>query len=71
MAEKAYNINLKFDCWSSQCWFLGEDSPEAEARFMEARQQLPALAEKCRNPLQFSQRAAELFKNYGFDRVHK
>ena len=27
MAEKAYNINLKFDCWSSQCWFLGEDSP--------------------------------------------
>ena len=57
MAEKAYNINLKYDCWSSQCWFLGEDSPEAEARFMEARQ--------------FSQRAAELFKNYGFDRVHK
>lgn len=52
MVEKAYNINLKFDSWSSQCWFLGEDSPEAEQRFIEVRQQLPALAETCRNPLQ-------------------
>ena len=71
MVEKAYNIKLKFDSWSSQCWFLGEDSPEAEQRFIEVRQQLPALAETCRNPLQFSQRAAELFRQNGFDRVHK
>ena len=71
MAEKAYNLNLKYDCWSRQCWFLGEDTPEAEARFSEARKELPALAESCRNPLQFSLRAAELFKRYGFDRVHK
>ena len=71
MAEKAYNLNLKFDCWSSQCWFLGEDSPEAEEEFKLARKELPALAETCRNPLQFSQRAAELFKKHGFDRVHK
>ena|SRR5699024_5192042 len=71
MAEKAYNLNLKFDCWSSQCWFLGEDSPEAEARFKAAREKIPGVAEYCRNPLQFSARVAELFKSFGFDRVHK
>ena len=71
MAEKAYNLNLKFDCWSSQCWFLGEDSPEAEARFKVAREKIPGVAEYCRNPLQFSARVAELFKSFGFDRVHK
>lgn len=71
MVEKAYNLNLKFESWSSQCWFLGEDSPEAEARFLETRRELPELAKNCRTPQQFSQRAAELFKSRGFDRVHK
>ena len=47
---KGYMIHLKFDLWSSQSWFVGEDSPEAEARWAEARRQLPALAAECLNP---------------------
>lgn len=68
---KGYMIHLKFDLWSSQSWFVGEDSLEAEARWAEARRQLPALAAECLNPLQFSQRVVEHFKSFGFDRVHK
>ena len=68
---KAYLIHLQYDVWSSQCWFLGEDSPEAEQRWLEARKTLPQAVEGVTNPLQFSQKAAEHFKSYGFDRVHK
>ena len=33
--KKAYLIHLQYDVWSSQCWFLGEDSPEAALRTRE------------------------------------
>lgn len=69
--KKEYLLHLQYDVWSSQCWFLGDDSPEAEARWLEARKALPEIAETVSNPQLFSQMVAEHFKAYGFDRVHK
>lgn len=69
--QKEYLIQLKFDVWSANTWFVGEDTPEAEAKWQEARRTLAEVAETSSNPLQFSQRAAEHFKEYGFDRVHR
>ena len=69
--QKGYLIQQKFDVWSANTWFVGDDTPEAEAKWQEARRTLAEVAETSSNPLQFSQRAAEHFKEYGFDRVHR
>lgn len=69
--KKEYMLHLQFDVWSSQCWFIGEDSPETEAKWLEARRTLPELAESAANPQRFSQLVTERFKEFGFDRVHK
>jgi len=69
--KKEYLTHLKFDVWSANTWFIGEDSPEAEERWQQARRTLPQVAESCGNPLEFAGRAAEHFKSYGFDRVHR
>ena len=47
--KREYMLHLQFDVWSSQCWFIGEDSAEAEQKWLEARRTLPELAGSAAN----------------------
>lgn len=68
---KPYIINLKYGTWENQLWFQGQDSPEGQQLWEQAKKGLPAVAENCRTAGEYFSRAVEHFRNQGFSRIQR
>ncbi|MCH5323849.1 MAG: hypothetical protein J1E39_01425 [Eubacterium sp.] len=71
MKTKTYIINLKYGIWENQLWLVGEDSPEWEKKWDDAKAGLDELADNSRGSGEFFTKAIEHFGSYGFTRIQK
>lgn len=71
MKTKAYIINLKFGIWENQLWLVGEDSPECEKKWEDAKAALDDIAKVSRGSGEFFAKAIDHFDSYGFTRIQK
>lgn len=71
MNTKPYIINLKFGIWENQLWLEGEDSPEGEKNWENAKSGLKAVAEGCLTSGEYFTKATEYFESCGFPRIQR
>lgn len=71
VAEKNYIVDLAFDTWHNQTWFVAEDCGENDRKWQEALRSLDSVGDSCTNSNEFMEKAVEHFNSYGFERIRK
>ncbi len=68
---REYIINIEFENWSNQLWFMNEDTPEINEKWNNAIEKIDSLKESSNNALSFQQNVIEYLQSLGFIRIQK
>ena len=68
---KEYILNLKFENWSNQLWFMNDDTVEVEEKWRNAIKEIEKLNEYSLDAMEFQSKVIEYFKKLGFVRVQR
>lgn len=68
---KEYILNIKFETWQNQLWFIGEDTSETEEKWKKAINNIKVLEKSSEDEISFQSNVIEYFKKLGFIRIQK
>ena len=68
---KEYILNIKFENWQKQLWFINEDTIEANKKWNDALKKIDTLRNESNEPIEFQNKVIEYFKKLGFIRIQK
>lgn len=68
---EAYILNIKFENWQNQLWFMNEDTPEVREKWQKAIKEIDSLRKSSNDAMSFQNNVIEYFKNLGFIRIQK
>ena len=68
---EAYILNIKFENWQSQLWFMNENTPEVQEKWQEALKEIDSLRDNSENAMAFQNNVIDYLKKLGFIRIQK
>ena len=68
---EAYILNIEFENWQNQLWFMNEDTPEVREKWQETIKEIDSLRNSSDDAMSFQHNVIEHFKNLGFIRIQK
>lgn len=68
---KEYILNIKFENWQNQLWFMNEDTIEVKEKWNNELKEIDILKNESNEPIEFQNKIIEYFKKLGFIRIQK
>lgn len=68
---KEYILNIKYENWENQLWFMNEDNDETKEQWNNAIKNIELLKIDCKEPIEFQDKIIEYLKRIGFVRIQK
>lgn len=66
---KEYILNIKFENWQNQLWFMNEDTAEVREKWEKAFNQLEAIKKECKEPMEYQSKVIDYMKFLGFLKI--
>lgn len=68
---KEYILNIKFENWQNQLYFMSEDTIEFKEKWNNALKEIDLLRNESNEPIEFQNKVIEYLKKLGFIRIQK
>lgn len=68
---KEYILNIKFENWKNQLWFMNKNAVEIKKQWDTAIENIELFKDSCKEPLEFQDKVIEYLKGLGFVRIQK
>lgn len=68
---KEYILNINFENWQNQLWFMNEDNLETTEKWKKAIEDIKVLKDFSKSPIEFQTKVIEHLNELGFIRVQK
>ena len=68
---EAYILNIKFENWQNQLWFMNENTTEVKEKWEEALKQIDSLRDSSDDAMSFQNNVIDYLKKLGFIRIQK
>lgn len=68
---KEYILNIKFENWQNQLWFINEDTIEVKEKWNNALKKIDTLRNESNEHIEFQNKVIEYLKKLGFIRIQK
>ncbi len=68
---KEYILNIKFESWQNQLWFMNKDTEEVRKKWQESFEVLEKMKKECKEPMEYQDRVTDYLKKLGFLRIQK
>lgn len=68
---KEYIINIKFENWQNQLWFMNEDTEEVRKKWENSFEELEIMKKDCKEPLEYQGKVIDYLKSLGFLRIQR
>ncbi|MBO5349442.1 MAG: hypothetical protein J6A89_06475 [Clostridia bacterium] len=68
---EAYILNIKFENWQNQLWFMNENTPEVKEKWQEAIKEIDSLRDSSDDAMSFQNNVIDYLKKLGFIRIQK
>ncbi len=69
--KKEYILNISFENWTNQLWFINDDTLETKRQWEESLEEILLLKKTAKDALHFQKLVIEYLENIGFIRVEK
>ena len=66
-----YILNIKFENWQNQLWFMNKNTPEVKEKWQKALKEIDALRDLSNNAMSYQNNVIEYLKKIGFARIQK
>lgn len=66
---KEYILNIKFENWQNQLWFMNKDTEEVRKKWQESFEVLEIMKKECKEPLEYQSKVIDYLRTLGFLRV--
>lgn len=66
---KEYILNIKFENWQNQLWFMNEDSEETREKWYNSFEELETMKKACKDPLEYQSKVIDYLRALGFLRI--
>ena len=66
-----YILNIKFENWQNQLWFMNKNTPEVKEKWQKALKEIDSLRDTSDDAMAFQNNVIEYFKKLGFVRIQK
>lgn len=66
---KEYILNIKFENWQNQLWFMNEDTAETREKWKNSFNKLELMKKECKEPIEYQNKVIDYLKSLGFLRV--
>ena len=64
-------LNIKFENWQNQLWFMNENTTEVKEKWEEALKQIDSLRDSSDDAMSFQNNVIDYLKKLGFIRIQK
>lgn len=68
---REYILNINFETWQNQLWFMNEDNKETLENWKKLINKIDTIKKSYSNFLEFQTGVIDYLKQYGFIRVQK
>ena len=68
---KEYILNIEFENWTNQLWFMNNDDEETKEKWNEAISNIDSIRNSSKSAIEFQDNVINNFKKLGFIRVQK
>lgn len=68
---KEYILNIEFENWTNQLWFMNNNDDETKEKWNEAIDNIDSIRNSSENAIEFQDKVINNFKKFGFIRVQK
>ena len=68
---KEYILNIEFETWQNQLWFMSEENSETEEKWKNAMNNVESLKNSSEDANSFQNNIIEYFRSLGFIRIQK
>jgi len=68
---KEYILNIEFENWTNQLWFMNNDDEETKEKWNEAINNIDSIRNSSENAIEFQDKVINNFKKFGFIRIQK
>lgn len=68
---KEYILNIKFENWQNQLWFMNKDTIEVKEKWNNVLKEIDTLRNESNEPIEFQNKVIEYLKKLGFIRIQK
>ena len=66
-----YILNIKFENWQNQLWFMNKNTPEVKEKWQKALKEIDSLRDTSDDAMAFQNNVIEYLKKIGFARIQK
>ena len=66
-----YILNIKFENWQNQLWFMNKNTPEVKEKWQKALKEIDSLRDTSDDAMTFQNNVIEYLKKLGFIRIQK
>lgn len=68
---KEYILNIKFENWQNQLWFMNEDTEEVREKWNNSFEELETIKKECKEPMEYQSKVINYLRTLGFLRIQK
>lgn len=68
---EAYILNIKFENWQNELWFMNENTLEVKEKWQEAIKEIDSLRDSSDDAMSFQNNVIDYLKKLGFIRIQK
>lgn len=68
---KEYILNIEFENWTNQLWFMNNDDEKTKEKWNEAISNIDSIRNSSKSAIEFQDKVIDKFKKLGFIRVQK
>ena len=68
---EAYILNIKFENWQNELWFMNENTLEVKEKWQEAIKEIDSLRDSSDDAMSYQNNVIEYLKKLGFARIQK
>lgn len=68
---KEYILNIKFENWHNELWFMNKDTDDIYKKWQTAIKEVDSIKECSKEPVEFQNKVIEYLQRLGFVRIQK
>lgn len=68
---REYILNIDFETWQNQLWFINLDDSETEEKWQKAIKEIDSLKDSYKDAIKFQTEVIDYLKDLGFIRIQK